>query len=99
MELGGKSPFIVFEDADLDRAADAVMFMIYSLNGERCTSSSRLLVLRSIHDAFVTRLRERIKRVKIGDPLDPATELGPLIHRKHWEKVKSYVGLAKKEGA
>jgi 5-carboxymethyl-2-hydroxymuconic-semialdehyde dehydrogenase len=98
-ELGGKNPVIVFEDADLDRAADAVMFMIYSLNGERCTSSSRLLVQRSIHDAFVTRLRERIKRIKIGDPLDPATELGPLIHRTHWEKVQSYVTLAKKEGA
>jgi len=98
-ELGGKNPVIVFEDADLDRAADAVMFMIYSLNGERCTSSSRLLVQRSIHDAFVARLRECIKRIKIGDPLDPATELGPLIHQTHWEKVQSYVTLAKKEGA
>ncbi len=98
-ELGGKNPVIVFEDADLDRAADAVMFMIYSLNGERCTSSSRLLVQHSIHDAFVTRLRERIKRIKVGDPLNPATELGPLIHRTHWEKVQSYVTLAEKEGA
>ena len=58
-ELGGKNPVIVFDDADLDRALDAVVFMIYSLNGERCTSSSRLLVQRSIHDEFVARLAER----------------------------------------
>ncbi len=60
-ELGGKNPVIVFEDADLDRALDAVVFMIFSLNGERCTSSSRLLVQRSIHDEFVARLTERVQ--------------------------------------
>ncbi len=60
LELGGKNPVIVFEDADLERALDAVVFMIYSLNGERCTSSSRLLVQRSIHDRFIERLAERV---------------------------------------
>jgi 5-carboxymethyl-2-hydroxymuconic-semialdehyde dehydrogenase len=98
-ELGGKNPVIVFADADLDRALDAVMFMIYSLNGERCTSSSRLLVQRSVHDEFVGRLAERVKRIKVGHPLDPATELGPLIHPRHCEKVTSYFDLARKEGA
>ncbi len=80
LELGGKNPVIVFDDADLDRALDAVVFMIYSLNGERCTSSSRLLVQRSIHERFIERLAERVARLKVGHPLDPATEIGPLIH-------------------
>jgi 5-carboxymethyl-2-hydroxymuconic-semialdehyde dehydrogenase len=98
-ELGGKNPVIVFGDADLERALDAVIFMIYSLNGERCTSSSRLLVQRSIHDEFVSRLAERVGRIKVGHPLDPATELGPLIHPRHCEKVTGYFDLAREEGA
>ncbi len=98
LELGGKNPVIVFDDADLDRALDAVVFMIYSLNGERCTSSSRLLVQRSIHDRFVARVAERIGRLKVGHPLDPATEVGPLIHARHLEKVLSYFQVARDEG-
>ncbi|GJD49150.1 2-aminomuconic 6-semialdehyde dehydrogenase [Methylobacterium crusticola] len=98
-ELGGKNPVIVFEDADLDRALDAVLFMIYSLNGERCTSSSRALVQRSIHDAFAARAAERVARIRVGHPLDPATEIGPLIHPRHADKVLSYAGLAAAEGA
>ena len=99
LELGGKNPVIVFDDADLDRALDAVVFMIYSLNGERCTSSSRLLVQRSIHDAFVARLAERVRRLKVGHPLDPATEVGPLVHARHLDKVLSYEAIARAEGA
>jgi 5-carboxymethyl-2-hydroxymuconic-semialdehyde dehydrogenase len=98
-ELGGKNPVIVFEDADLDRALDAALFMIYSLNGERCTSSSRALVQASIYDEFCKRAAERVKKIKVGHPLDPATEIGPLIHVKHMEKVLSYVDVARKEGA
>ncbi len=98
-ELGGKNPVIVFEDADLDRALDAVVFMIYSLNGERCTSSSRLLVQRGIYDAFVARVAERVRGLKVGHPLDPATEVGPLIHPRHFEKVMSYMTVAEKDGA
>jgi len=98
-ELGGKNPVIVFEDADLDRALDAVLFMIYSLNGERCTSSSRALVQASIYEEFVKRAAERVKKIKVGHPLDAATEIGPLIHPKHLEKVLSYVELARKDGA
>ncbi len=71
-ELGGKNPVIVFDDADLDRALDAVVFMIYSLNGERCTSSSRLLVQRSIAGPFLERLAARVRALKVGHPLDPA---------------------------
>ena len=79
LELGGKNPVIVFDDADLDRALDAAIFMIYSLNGERCTSSSRLLVQETIRAEFEARLVERVNRIKVGHPLDPATEIGPLI--------------------
>ena len=98
-ELGGKNPVVVFADADMDRALNAALFMIYSLNGERCTSSSRVLIEASIYDDFTLRLAERAKKIKVGDPLDPATEIGPLIHPKHLEKVRSYVGLAEEEGA
>lgn len=98
-ELGGKNPVIVFEDADLERALDAVIFMIYSLNGERCTSSSRLLVQESIAEEFHDKLAARVRRIKVGHPLDPATEVGPLIHKTHFDKVMSYVGIGKDEGA
>jgi 5-carboxymethyl-2-hydroxymuconic-semialdehyde dehydrogenase len=98
-ELGGKNPVIVFDDADLDRALDAVLLMIYSLNGERCTSSSRLLIQSSIHDKFVDQLKDRIKRIRVGHPLDPATEIGPLIHPRHQEKVLSYMDIARTDGA
>jgi 5-carboxymethyl-2-hydroxymuconic-semialdehyde dehydrogenase len=99
LELGGKNPVIVFDDADLDRAVDAVVFMIYSLNGERCTSSSRLLVHSSIHDRFVERVAERVRRLKVGHPLEPATEVGPLIHQRHLDKVMSYFKIAREDGA
>jgi 5-carboxymethyl-2-hydroxymuconic-semialdehyde dehydrogenase len=98
-ELGGKNPVVVFDDADLDRALDAVIFMIYSLNGERCTSSSRLLVQETIADEFHARLVDRINRIRVGHPLDPATEVGPLIHKTHFDKVTSYVGIGKADGA
>ncbi|HEU4810377.1 MAG TPA: aldehyde dehydrogenase family protein, partial [Sphingomicrobium sp.] len=98
-ELGGKNPVVVFDDADLDRALDAVVFMIYSLNGQRCTSSSRLLVQESIHDAFVDRVAERVERLRVGDPLDPQTEVGPLIHPRHLDKVMGYMDVARGEGA
>ncbi|UBV45029.1 5-carboxymethyl-2-hydroxymuconate semialdehyde dehydrogenase (plasmid) [Deinococcus taeanensis] len=99
LELGGKNPVVVFDDADLDRALDAAVFMIYSLNGQRCTSSSRLLVQRSVHDAFVDRLAERVAHIRVGDPLDPATEVGPLIHPRQFEKVCSYFDAAREDGA
>jgi 5-carboxymethyl-2-hydroxymuconic-semialdehyde dehydrogenase len=98
-ELGGKNPVVVFEDADLDRALDAVVFMIYSLNGERCTSSSRLLVQESIQDEFNAKLVERIDLLRVGHPLDPATEIGPLIHKRHFDKVCSYFDAAVEDGA
>jgi 5-carboxymethyl-2-hydroxymuconic-semialdehyde dehydrogenase len=98
-ELGGKNPVIVFGDADLDRALDAVVFMIYSLNGERCTSSSRLLIQQDIAPQFLERLAARVRSLKVGHPLDPATEIGPLIHPRHRDKVLSYFEIARTEGA
>jgi 5-carboxymethyl-2-hydroxymuconic-semialdehyde dehydrogenase len=98
-ELGGKNPVIVFDDADVERALDAVVFMIYSLNGERCTSSSRVLVQESIHDEFVERIVEKMRHVPVGHPLDPAAVIGPLIHPRHHEKVCSYVAVAAADGA
>ena len=97
-ELGGKNPVVVFADADLERAADAAAFMIYSLNGERCTSSSRVLVEASVHDAFVEVLADKARRLKIGHPLDPETVVGPLIHPDHEAKVLSYFDVARAEG-
>lgn len=93
-ELGGKNPVIVFDDADLDRALDAIVFMIYSLNGERCTSSSRVLLQRSIHDEMCDRIGAAMKAVPIGHPLDPAAVIGPLIHPRHRDKVCSYRDIA-----
>src|ERR1700688_2920249 len=98
-ELGGKNPVIVFDDADLDRALDAVVFMTYSLNGERCTSSSRLLAQRSIEAAFSERLAARLAQIRVGHPLAPETELGPLIHPRHRDKVLSYFDVARQDGA
>ena len=99
MELGGKSPIIVFADCDIERAIDAVVFGIYSLNGERCTASSRLLVEESIHEQFVDEVARRTERVKVGDPFDPATELGPLISDEHFNRVTSYIEAGRREGA
>ena len=97
-ELGGKNPVVVFDDADLARALDAVTFMIFSLNGERCTSSSRLLIHNTIEQAFLDRLVERVARIRVGHPLDPETEIGPLIHPDHVRKVLSYFAAAADEG-
>ena len=97
-ELGGKNPVVVFADADIDRAVDAAVFMIYSLNGERCTSSSRLLVEEGIYEHFTAKVAERAARIKIGHPLDPETVVGPLIHPVHKDKVMEYFNIARSEG-
>jgi 5-carboxymethyl-2-hydroxymuconic-semialdehyde dehydrogenase len=99
LELGGKNPVVVFEDADLDRALDAVIFMIYSINGERCTSSSRLLIQDSIREDFEAKLVARVNNIKVGHPLDPASEIGPLIAKEHFDKVTSYFDIAREDGA
>lgn len=99
MELGGKSPFVIFDDADQERALDAAVFMIFSNNGERCTAGSRILVQQSIYDDFSARFAERAKRIRVGDPLDETTTVGPMISPDHLAKVRRYIELGPKEGA
>lgn len=99
LELGGKNPVIVFDDADIERALDAAIFMIYSINGERCTSSSRLLVQDTIQQEFEAKLIARVNNITVGHPLDPKTEVGPLVTQEHFDKVTSYFKIAKQDGA
>ncbi|MFE4668253.1 5-carboxymethyl-2-hydroxymuconate semialdehyde dehydrogenase [Streptomyces sp. NPDC056716] len=98
MELGGKSPVVVFADADLDAALDSVLFGVFSLNGERCTAGSRVLIERPVYEEFARRLAERAAAVRVGPPSDPATEVGALVHPEHYARVMHYVELGRKEG-
>ena len=99
MELGGKSPCVIFADADLDAAIDSALFGVFSLNGERCTAGSRILAERPVYDEVVARLAERAARVRVGDPSDPVTEVGALVHPEHYARVLDYVDIGVKEGA
>ncbi len=99
MELGGKSPFIIFDDADYERALDAALFMIFSNNGQRCTAGSRIIVQHSIYEKFVADFAARAAKLTVGDPLDPNTIVGPMISRDHWKKVTGYIALGQEEGA
>jgi 5-carboxymethyl-2-hydroxymuconic-semialdehyde dehydrogenase len=99
MELGGKSPFVIFDDADLERAMDAAIFMIFSNNGERCTAGSRIIVQRTIYDRFAQEFAARAARIPVGDPLDDKTIIGPMIAKDHLAKVRRYIELGPSEGA
>ncbi|TWO70984.1 5-carboxymethyl-2-hydroxymuconate semialdehyde dehydrogenase [Caenimonas sedimenti] len=99
MELGGKSPFVIFDDANLERALDAAVFMIFSNNGERCTAGSRILVQKSIYADFAQKFAARARKIVVGDPLDEKTTIGPMISQGHLAKVRSYIELGPKEGA
>ncbi|MER5497755.1 MULTISPECIES: aldehyde dehydrogenase family protein [unclassified Streptomyces] len=96
LELGGKSANIVFADADLDRAADGAVSAVFSGAGQSCVAGSRLLVERSVHAEFIARVAERASRLRLGDPLDPTTEVGPIITRPQFGTVTSLIeaGLA-----
>jgi acyl-CoA reductase-like NAD-dependent aldehyde dehydrogenase len=99
LELGGKSPHIVFDDADLDKAARGVITGIFSASGQSCMAGSRLLVQESIHDAFVERLIDLTRGAKAGDPAMPDTQIGPIATRPQFEKIVSYLEIARDEGA
>jgi 5-carboxymethyl-2-hydroxymuconic-semialdehyde dehydrogenase len=99
MELGGKSPVIVFADADLDQALDSAVFGVFSLNGERCTAGSRVLVERSVYEEFVARFAERARNTRVGAPADERTQVGALVHPEHYERVCGYVQVGRDEGA
>ena len=99
MELGGKSPLIIFADADLDNAVSAAMMANFYTQGEICTNGTRVFVESEIHDEFVDRLLVRTSKLKIGDPMDPDTQIGALISEGHMETVLSYIDKGKAEGA
>ncbi len=99
IELGGKSPVLVFADADPERAVDAALAQIFTMNGQRCTAGSRLLVERALYERVVGAVAERARRIRVGDPFDPRTELGPLISVEHYERVRGYVQSAREQGA
>lgn len=99
LELGGKSANIIFADADPEDALNGALLGIYSNNGQQCLAGSRILVQRSIADDFIARFVERARKIRVGDPLDPKTEMGPLAFKQHYERVLSYVDIAKADGA
>jgi betaine-aldehyde dehydrogenase len=98
LELGGKSPTMVLEDADLDHAVAGVLYGIFSSSGESCIAGSRLFVARSIYQEFLTRLAEGAKALRVGDPSSERTQMGPLITAKHREGIERYVELGVSEG-
>lgn len=99
LELGGKAPNIVFADADLDDAVAGSLFAVYWTQGQICTAGSRVYVERPIFDAFVERFAERAARLRIGDPLDPATQVGPVVSRTQCERVLAYIEAGRRAGA
>jgi acyl-CoA reductase-like NAD-dependent aldehyde dehydrogenase len=99
IEAGGKAPVIVFPDANLDKAMDAVAVGIFLYAGQSCTAGSRLLLERSIHDRFLEGLIERAESLRVGSPLDPATQLGPMVSRRQLDRVLGYVERGRSEGA
>ncbi len=99
LELGGKSPNVIFADADFDTAIDYALFGIYANAGQVCSAGSRLLLEVSLYDRFIDRLIERAKKIRIGDGFDPQTEMGPLVSHTHMDRVQNYIGVGVAEGA
>jgi 5-carboxymethyl-2-hydroxymuconic-semialdehyde dehydrogenase len=99
IELGGKSPVVVFDDADPELCVDAALAQIFTMNGQRCTAGSRLLVAEGVYEQIVGAVAERARRIRVGDPTDPRTELGPLIRREHHDRVMDYIASARAQGA
>jgi acyl-CoA reductase-like NAD-dependent aldehyde dehydrogenase len=99
LELGGKSPHIIFDDVDLDAAVANALFGLYTNTGQICSAGTRLLVQDTIYDRFVERFVERSKSIRVGNPLDFATRMGPLVSEEQLRKVQRYVEIGKREGA
>ncbi len=99
MELGGKSPLIVFDDADLENAVGGAMLGNFYSTGQVCSNGTRVFVQKGLHDRFVERLVERTKAIRIGDPLDPETQMGPLVNKAQHDKVLGYIAIGGQEGA
>ena len=97
LELGGKNPIVIWEDADLDLALDSVIWSAFGTSGQRCTAASRLVVHRSIHDDFVHRLQQRVAKLVLGDGLDDTTDVGPVINETAVERIASYAAIGRDE--
>src|SRR5215472_9350543 len=96
LELGGKSPMIIMGDADVDKAVDgAVIGMRFTRQGQSCTAASRIFVHHSLHDEFVAKVKAKVDQMKMGDPLDEATDIGTIISRPQYDKVCSYIKLGR----
>jgi len=98
LELGGKNPILVMDDADLDLLMDGVMFGAFGTAGQRCTATSRLIVHRAVYEDLLDRLLKRTAKLKVGDPLDAKTDMGPVASADQEKKTLEYVGIGKKEG-
>lgn len=99
MELGGKSPIIIFEDADMDIAIESALYANFYTQGEICTNGTRVFVQRPVYKAFLARMKKTAEALKLGDTLDPETDMGSLISKPHMEKVLGYIETGKREGA
>jgi betaine-aldehyde dehydrogenase len=99
LELGGKSPMIVFDDADVRNAVSGALLGNFYTQGEICSNGTRVFVHRRVLDAFLSQLRERVAKMRIGDPLDPATDVGALISVDHMNKVLGYIDIGRQNGA
>ena len=99
LELGGKSPMIVFPDFDLDTAVDYALFAIYCNSGQVCSAGSRMIVEESIYDDFIGKMAERAKKIRVGPGLEEDTEMGPLVSEPQMKRVLEYIEIGKKEGA
>ena len=99
MELGGKSPLIVFDDADVENAIGGAMLGNFYSSGQICSNGTRVFVQKGVHDRFVGRLLERTKTIRIGDPLDPEVQMGPLVNKAQHDKVMNYIKVGQGEGA
>jgi 5-carboxymethyl-2-hydroxymuconic-semialdehyde dehydrogenase len=99
IELGGKSPVVVFDDADPELCVDAALAQIFTMNGQRCTAGSRLLVQEGLYEQIVVAVAQRAQHIRVGDPADSRTELGPLIRPEHHQRVMEYIASARADGA
>jgi betaine-aldehyde dehydrogenase len=99
LELGGKSPMVVFDDFNLDTAVDYALFAIYCNAGQVCSAGSRMIVHKSIHDQFIKKMIERSKKIKVGPGIEPDTEMGPLVSAQQLKRVLEYIEIGKSEGA
>lgn len=98
LELGGKSPFVVFEDADLDGAVEGVVDAIWFNQGQVCCAGSRLLVQENVAEQFIQKLKRRMQHIRVGEPLDKSIDMGAIVDKSQWETIDRWVKTGQQEG-